>query len=112
METHVRISRIMAVATLVWVLVDVVRVWAPSLITLVGQAASTPAELMGAYALGCVVVAVLPLLLVRRGVLSVPTAVLALVVLAGCVVRCCRRSGERRVGEGGRSGWARWRYTW
>lgn len=77
-----RISRILAVATLVWVLVDVVRVWAPSLITLVGQAASTPAELMGAYALGCVVVAVLPLLLVRRGVLSVPTAVLALVVLA------------------------------
>ena len=77
-----RMTRVLAVAAVVWVLVDVVRVWAPSLITLVGQAASTPPELMGAYALGCVGVAVVPLLLVRRGVVSVPTAVLALVLIA------------------------------
>ena len=32
-------------------LVDVLRVWLPSIITIFGQAASTPAELMGAFAL-------------------------------------------------------------
>ena len=33
------------------VLADVLRVFLPSLITLVGSAGSTPAEVMGAYAL-------------------------------------------------------------
>lgn len=82
MDTTVRTPQVLAVAAVVWLLIDLVRVWAPSLITIFGQAATTPAELMGAYALGCVVVAVVPLVLVRRGRLSVPTAVLTVVLLA------------------------------
>ncbi|MGB4135601.1 MAG: hypothetical protein WA971_03490, partial [Microbacterium sp.] len=34
-----------------WLLVDLWRLWTPSLITLFGRAAETPAEIMGAYAL-------------------------------------------------------------
>lgn len=75
-------SRVLAIAAGVWLLIDLARVWAPSLITIVGQAASTPPELMGAYAIGCVALAGLPLVLVRRGTISVPTAILAVVVLA------------------------------
>lgn len=51
---------VLAVAAVVWLFIDLVRVWAPSLITIVGQAAATPPALMGAYALGCVGLGVLP----------------------------------------------------
>ncbi|WP_329108279.1 endonuclease/exonuclease/phosphatase family protein [Micromonospora sp. NBC_01699] len=40
-----------AAALGVLLLVDILRVWLPSIITIFGQAASTPAELMGAFAL-------------------------------------------------------------
>ncbi|GAA1875345.1 endonuclease/exonuclease/phosphatase family protein [Asanoa iriomotensis] len=64
-------------------LTDVLRVWLPSIITIFGQAASTPAELMGGFALLWFVgaFAVVPLLrpLGPRGV-----AVVAGVALAGC----------------------------
>lgn len=36
-----------------WLLVDVERMWTPSLITIFGQAAETPPELIGAFALAC-----------------------------------------------------------
>lgn len=55
-----------AVALGLWIFIDLQRVWAPSLITIFGQAASTPAELMGAYALGCIAIALIPLLLFRQ----------------------------------------------
>ncbi len=61
-----RTAALLAVAVGVWVLGDLVRAWAPSLITIFGQAASTPPELMGAYALGCVAVGVAAAFLARR----------------------------------------------
>ena len=57
--------RIAAVAAGVWMLVDLVRVWTPTLITRVGQAADTPPEQLGLFALGCVLVPFIPLLLLR-----------------------------------------------
>ena len=52
--------RIVLVASVLWVFLDVVRMWTPSLITIFGRAAETPAELIGAFALAC---GVLPLLI-------------------------------------------------
>ncbi len=52
--------RIVLVAGVLWVFLDVVRMWTPSLITIFGRAAETPAELIGAFALAC---GVLPLLI-------------------------------------------------
>ncbi|WP_162250910.1 MULTISPECIES: endonuclease/exonuclease/phosphatase family protein [unclassified Nocardioides] len=65
--------RVLCVAVGVWLLVDVLRVWTPSLITIFGQAASTPAELMGAFALAVVVAGCLPLLVVRFTAVPEPT---------------------------------------
>jgi endonuclease/exonuclease/phosphatase family metal-dependent hydrolase len=42
---------VLLVAAGVWLLVDVLRVWTPSLITIFGRAAETPAEYIGLYAL-------------------------------------------------------------
>ncbi len=61
--------RHLATATLalgVVVLVDVLRVFLPSVITIFGQAASTPAELLGAFALGWFVLALAAPALVAR----------------------------------------------
>ncbi len=57
-------SSALLVAAVVWVFLDVLRVWTPSLITIFGRAAATPAELIGAFALGC---GALPLLLLYAG---------------------------------------------
>ncbi|QLQ39737.1 endonuclease/exonuclease/phosphatase family protein [Micromonospora robiginosa] len=48
------------------VLLDVLRVWLPSVITLFGRAAETPAELLGAFALGWFVLGLGAPTLVRR----------------------------------------------
>ncbi|MEE3920009.1 hypothetical protein V2I01_22325 [Micromonospora sp. BRA006-A] len=48
------------------VLLDVLRVWLPSVITLFGRAAETPAELLGAFALGWFLLALAAATLVRR----------------------------------------------
>lgn len=78
--------RVLVVAVGFWLLIDVLRVWAPSLITIFGQAAATPAELMGAFALACVLAGALPLVLVRL------TGISALVMCRTClaVVLTCR----------------------
>ncbi|MFG3601829.1 endonuclease/exonuclease/phosphatase family protein [Micromonospora chersina] len=55
-----------ALALGVAVLLDVLRVWLPSIITIFGQAAETPAELLGAFALGWFVLALTAPVLVRR----------------------------------------------
>ena len=49
-----------------WVLLDLIRAWSPTLITIFGQAASTPPENIGAFALGCSLVPVVLVLAVRR----------------------------------------------
>ncbi|MGK5443968.1 endonuclease/exonuclease/phosphatase family protein [Micromonospora sp. URMC 105] len=62
-------------------LTDVLRVFLPSVITIFGQAASTPAELLGAFALGWFVLALgTPALLRRVG--TRPVALVAAVLLA------------------------------
>jgi len=62
-----RVSRqVVEVAVVVWLLIDLQRVWAPSLITIVGRAASTPPELMGLFALAVVASPALLLATVRR----------------------------------------------
>ncbi|MEU7585218.1 endonuclease/exonuclease/phosphatase family protein [Micromonospora sp. NPDC049230] len=65
----------------VLLLIDVLRVWLPGIITIFGQAASTPAELMGAFALGWFVLAMGAPAVVRR-VGARPVTVVAAVVLA------------------------------
>ncbi|PSK63934.1 hypothetical protein B0E53_04116 [Micromonospora sp. MH33] len=55
-----------ALALGVVVLLDVLRVWLPSIITIFGRAAETPAELLGAFALGWFVLALAAPVLVRR----------------------------------------------
>jgi len=76
-----RAAALLVVAAGVWVLGDLVRVWAPSLITIFGQAASTPPELMGAYALGCVVVAAVAAFLSRRRAAEAAWVALAIVLV-------------------------------
>ena len=49
-----------------WLLIDVQRVWTPSLITIFGQAAETPPELIGAFALACAAAPLLLLLVLPR----------------------------------------------
>ncbi|MEU8425320.1 endonuclease/exonuclease/phosphatase family protein [Micromonospora sp. NPDC048835] len=65
----------------VLLLIDVLRVWLPGIITIFGQAASTPAELMGAFALGWFVLAMAAPVVVRR-VGARPVTVVAAVALA------------------------------
>ncbi|TXJ07304.1 MAG: hypothetical protein E6Q27_01845 [Aeromicrobium sp.] len=57
--------RIVLVAGVLWVFLDIVRMWTPSLITIFGRAAETPAELIGAFALACGGVPLLLLWLTR-----------------------------------------------
>ena len=76
-----RAARLLAVAGGVWLLVDLWRVWTPSLITIFGQAASTPPEAIGGFAIG-VMAAPLVLLLVLRGPLARPSALRWLLLLA------------------------------
>ncbi|MEV4520161.1 endonuclease/exonuclease/phosphatase family protein [Micromonospora tulbaghiae] len=56
----------LALALGIAILLDVLRVWLPSIITLFGQAAETPAELLGAFALGWFLLALAAPMLVRR----------------------------------------------
>ncbi|MET0767104.1 MAG: endonuclease/exonuclease/phosphatase family protein [Aeromicrobium sp.] len=49
-----------------WLLIDVLRMWTPSLITVFGRAAETPPELIGAFALACGAAPLLLLLVLPR----------------------------------------------
>ncbi|RLP95787.1 endonuclease/exonuclease/phosphatase family protein, partial [Micromonospora sp. CV4] len=75
-------------------LLDVLRVWLPGIITIFGQAASTPAELMGAFALGWFVLTLAAPALVRR-VGARPVTVAAAVVLAGARLALTAAPGGR-----------------
>ncbi|MCO1596165.1 endonuclease/exonuclease/phosphatase family protein [Micromonospora sp. RHAY321] len=75
-------------------LIDVLRVWLPGIITIFGQAASTPAELMGAFALGWFLLALAAPALVRR-VGARPVTVVAAVVLAAARLALTATPGGR-----------------
>ncbi|MEV6690589.1 endonuclease/exonuclease/phosphatase family protein [Micromonospora sp. NPDC051196] len=76
------------------VLTDVLRVFLPSVITIFGQAASTPAELLGAFALGWFVLALAaPALVVRVG--ARPVGLVAVVVLSAARLALTAMPGGR-----------------
>ncbi|MFI0791268.1 endonuclease/exonuclease/phosphatase family protein [Micromonospora rubida] len=76
------------------VLIDVLRVFLPSVITIFGQAATTPAELLGAFALGWFVLALaFPALLRRLG--TRPVTLVAAVALAGLRLALTASPGGR-----------------
>ncbi|MET8371873.1 endonuclease/exonuclease/phosphatase family protein [Micromonospora profundi] len=75
-------------------LIDVLRVWLPGIITIFGQAASTPAELMGAFALGWFVLAAAAPAIVRR-VGARPVTVTAAVLLAAARLALTATPGGR-----------------
>ena len=80
----------------VLLLVDVLRVWLPSIITIFGQAASTPAELLGAFALMWFVLGFLAPVLARfAGAARVGLA--AALVLAGCRLALVGTSGQAQL---------------
>ncbi|WP_110183490.1 endonuclease/exonuclease/phosphatase family protein [Nocardioides solisilvae] len=74
---------VLALGTAWWLFVELAAVWGASLITVFGQAAQTPPELMGLFALGCVLAAFPVHLLTRRGRLPVLALVAALVARVG-----------------------------
>ncbi|MCG5471053.1 endonuclease/exonuclease/phosphatase family protein [Micromonospora sp. LAH09] len=78
----------------VLLLIDVLRVWLPGIITIFGQAASTPAELMGAFALGWFVLALGAPAVVRR-IGARPVTVAAAVLLAAARLALTATPGGR-----------------
>ena len=74
-------TRRLSVVLGVVLFVDVLRVWLPSIITVFGQAASTPAELLGAFALMWFVLALAAPLVARWSLVP---------VVAGMVLAACR----------------------
>ncbi|WP_320065154.1 endonuclease/exonuclease/phosphatase family protein [Micromonospora sp. RTGN7] len=76
------------------VLTDVLRVFLPSVITIFGQAAATPAELLGAFALGWFVLALAFPALVRR-IGARPVTLVAAVALAGVRLALTAAPGGR-----------------
>lgn len=78
------------------VFVDVLRVWLPSIITIFGQAASTPAELLGAFALMWFVLAFLAPVVAR---VAGPArfGVVAGLVLGGCRLVLVVTSGPAQL---------------
>jgi endonuclease/exonuclease/phosphatase family metal-dependent hydrolase len=80
----------------VLLLVDVLRVWLPSIITIFGQAASTPAELLGAFALMWFVLAFLAPPLARFAG-AARLGLVAALVLAGCRLALVGTSGQAQL---------------
>ncbi|MEO3779163.1 endonuclease/exonuclease/phosphatase family protein [Micromonospora sp. B11E3] len=76
------------------VLTDVLRVFLPSVITVFGQAAATPAALLGAYALGWFLLALAAPALVRR-IGARPVAAVAAVALAAARLALTAAPGGR-----------------
>ncbi|MEV0156464.1 hypothetical protein AB0H57_22450 [Micromonospora sp. NPDC050686] len=76
------------------ILLDVLRVWLPSIITIFGRAAETPAELLGGFALGWFVLALAAPTLVRR-LGPRPVGLAAAVVLAAVRLALTAAPGGR-----------------
>jgi endonuclease/exonuclease/phosphatase family metal-dependent hydrolase len=80
----------------VLLLVDLLRVWLPSIITIFGQAASTPAELLGAFALMWFVLALAAPVAARfTGVGRM--GLVAALVLAGCRLALVVTAGQAQL---------------
>ncbi len=75
------VRRSLFVGFIVLLFTDVARMWAPSLITIFGQAAETPAEYIGGFALACAVVPLL-VLLISKSRTGLTTAALGVLLLA------------------------------
>ncbi len=88
-----RLRSVLYVAAGLWVLIDVLRMWTPSLITIFGQAAETPAELIGAFALGCGVLPLVLLVVTRRRFFLVGLGIL----LAARVLLACTDGGRPQL---------------
>jgi endonuclease/exonuclease/phosphatase family metal-dependent hydrolase len=86
----------LAVVLGVVLLVDVLRAWLPSIITIFGQAAATPAEMLGAFALAWFLAAFAAPLLIRRAG-AVPIAAGAALVLAGCRLALVGAAGHTQL---------------
>ncbi|MET0767130.1 MAG: endonuclease/exonuclease/phosphatase family protein [Aeromicrobium sp.] len=84
--------RVALLAGGLWLLVDVLRMWTPSLITIFGRAAETPPELIGAFALACGAAPLLLLLALPR---TDSTARIALVLLLAARVALTVTDGGR-----------------
>ncbi|MCD9154551.1 endonuclease/exonuclease/phosphatase family protein [Aeromicrobium duanguangcaii] len=69
---------VVALAGGTWLLLDLLRAWTPTLITIFGQAASTPPELIGGFALACMIVPVVLALIGTRRRISHAAASIAL----------------------------------
>ena len=69
-----------------WLVLDVLRMWTPSLITIFGRAAETPPELIGAFALACGAAPLLLLLLLPRTGSTTRIALVSLVVARVCLL--------------------------
>lgn len=72
----------LALATLVWLLIELFRGWTPLLITVFGRAAETPPEVLGAFALGVTATPLVVLLVLGRRLVAVDTVVPVLLVVA------------------------------
>lgn len=73
---------VLAVATVGWLLVELLRGWTPLLITVFGRAAETPPEVLGAFALAVTAAPLLVLLVADRALLATRDSVPALVLVA------------------------------
>lgn len=73
--------RAVLTGVVLWIFLDVLRVWAPSLITIFGQAAETPPELIGGFALACASVPLLLVLAARR-LTAAPMGAVSLLVIS------------------------------
>ncbi|PWR11058.1 endonuclease [Micromonospora sicca] len=78
----------------VMLLLDVLRVWLPSIITIFGQAAATPAELLGAFAVSWFLLALAAPALVRR-LGARPVGLVAAGALAGARLALTAAPGGR-----------------
>ena len=72
----------MAVAAIIWLLVDLLRGWTPLLITVFGRAAETPPELIGLFALGVTTTPLVILLLAGRRLLATHNPTIAIIAVA------------------------------
>lgn len=73
---------ILALATLVWLLIELLRGWTPLLITVFGRAAETPPELIGAFALAVTAAPLLLLLVLGRRLVAMRAIAPVLLVVA------------------------------
>jgi len=97
-KTHFSSLRLPAVAALAGLLFwDAARIWMPSILFVVGDAGSTPATLLGAYALGTAVIPFLAAVVLRGAVVSVGWSVGVAGLIIGRLVLVVADGGMAQV---------------